>query len=307
MNNIKAKVIAHSVTEDGIEMISIECEYPRFILAEVNTHKMLSKNSASSRAIPEAAMHSTLLNNPAMPVYWGANQSGMKAKEELAEEVITKLKRAWLVGRDQSMLLAEYLFGKGLHKQISNRVTEPWMMMKSIISGTEWRNLFWLRDHPDAQPEFAALARAIKAAIDNSIPELLLPGEWHVPYVETYRSPIDKIRYYYDEKGKGISMHEAIKVSASSCAQVSYRKNDATIDKAEKVYDMLNLDRDDVPKHASPVEHQATPINQATTVAFEPETWEPGVTHVTANGELWSGNLRGWIQYRKLIPGEAKW
>jgi hypothetical protein len=33
----------------------------------------------------------------------------------------------------------------------------------------------------------------------------------------------------------------------------------------------------------------------------------PGITHQDREGQLWSGNLRGWIQHRKLIPNEAQW
>lgn len=307
MNNITVKVLADSISPQDERMISLEIEYPRFILAELNTHRMLSKNSASSRAIPEAAMHNELKNNPAMPVYWGKNKSGMTAEEELSDIAITSAKELWLSARDSAMAFAKVLFSTGLHKQVSNRVTEPWMMMKTVISGTEWANLRYLRDHPDAQPEFQDLAHKIGVAIDTSKPKELIFGEWHLPYVNCYRSPIDGFLHYFDSEGTPLSVKDAIKLSASCCAQVSYRKSDATMDKANKVYDMLNLDSDDKPKHASPVEHQATPMRITRMARFEPSTWQEGVTHVSANGDLWSGNLRGWIQYRKLIQGEAKW
>ena len=191
-----------------------------------------------------------------------------------------------------------------IHKQITNRITEPWMIMKTVISGTEWANFFWLRDHEDAQPEIAVLAAKMREAYDASTPQLLNPGEWHVPYVSTYRDNHTGVLHYLDADNKYITAEQARVISASCCAQVSYRKNDDSYEKAEKIYRQLIESQ---PCHASPVEHQATPMQYTSTNAFEPETWEPGVTHLSANADLWSGNLRGWVQFRKLIPGEAQW
>lgn len=302
---ISAKIIADSVCPQGVRMTTMEIEYPRFILAELNTHRMLSKNSASSRAIPVKAMHDFIKDSPATPVYWGKNQPGMKAKEELVGVDKKEAIRLWNRAKDDALhwswAMSEHL---GLHKQIANRVTEPWMTMKTVISGTEWTNFFHLRNHADAQPEIKALAEAMTVAYATHLPVLLAPGEWHLPYITIARYvPTDELQYF-DENFNRLSLKDAKIISASCCAQVSYRKNDASFDKAFKIYDQLiNSD----PAHASPVEHQATPMNVDSMSRFEPETWEPGVTHVSANSDLWSGNLRGWIQHRKLIPKEAVW
>lgn len=302
---ISAKIIADSVCPQGVRMTTMEIEYPRFILAELNTHRMLSKNSASSRAIPVKAMHDFIKDSPATPVYWGKNQPGMKAKEELVGVDKKEAIRLWNRAKDDALhwswAMSEHL---GLHKQIANRVTEPWMTMKTVISGTEWTNFFHLRNHADAQPEIKALAEAMTVAYATHLPVLLAPGEWHLPYITIARYvPTDELQYF-DENFNRLSLKDAKIISASCCAQVSYRKNDASFDKAFKIYDQLiNSD----PAHASPVEHQATPMNIDSMSRFEPETWEPGVTHVSANSDLWSGNLRGWIQHRKLIPKEAVW
>lgn len=302
---ISAKIIADSVCPQGVRMTTMEIEYPRFILAELNTHRMLSKNSASSRAIPVKAMHDFIKDSPATPVYWGKNQPGMKAKEELVGVDKKEAIRLWNRAKDDALhwswAMSEHL---GLHKQIANRVTEPWMTMKTVISGTEWTNFFHLRNHADAQPEIKALAEAMTVAYATHLPVLLAPGEWHLPYITIARYvPTDELQYF-DENFNRLSLKDAKIISASCCAQVSYRKNDASFDKAFKIYDQLiNSD----PAHASPVEHQATPMNVDSMSRFEPETWEAGVTHVSANSDLWSGNLRGWIQHRKLIPKEAVW
>jgi hypothetical protein len=304
-DHITARILADSIAPNGTRMTTMEIEYPRFILAELNTHRMLSKNSASSRAIPVRAMHEQIKAAPAGPVYWGKNQAGMQAKEELTGNDLGDAGFIWKRAMEDALHWAWALADRvGLHKQIANRITEPWMTMKTVISGTEWANFFWLRDHPDAQPEIAELAKKMRQAYDASTPQLLKPGEWHVPYVRTDRSLIDNSICYYDNNGDDLTADEARVISASCCAQVSYRKNDDTLAKAQKIFHQLI---ESEPAHASPVEHQATPMDYDTMCSFEPEIWEPGVTHVSANSDLWSGNLRGWIQHRKLIRNEAKW
>jgi thymidylate synthase ThyX len=305
---IKATIIADSISPGGVRMTTMEIEYPRFILAELNTHRMLSKNSASSRAIPVAAMHEQISNNPATPVFWGKNQPGMQAKEQLEGLLLDMAKVAWRNGMESAIDTAQYLASLGLHKQIANRVTEPWMMMKTVISSTEWANLWHLRDHDDAQPEFHELARVMRQAYNASTPSILYPAEWHVPYVNSYRSLINNELLYSNETGEDITVVEARILSASCCAQVSYRKNDPSQEKAEKIFRQLI---ESEPCHASPVEHQATPMRtwmyETTSVKTLGHLRSLGVTHMDTNYSLWSGNLRGWIQFRKLIPNEAKW
>jgi hypothetical protein len=298
---ISATVIADSVC-NGIRMVTMELEYPRFFHSEVMTHRMLSKNAASSRAIPGKAMMAHIKENTARPIFWGKNQPGMKARESLNPLEIESSIGVWDAARDMAISHAEIMNDIGNHKQVSNRIVEPFMMMKTVMSGTEWANLLWLRDHEDAQPEFKELAHCIATAQEMSTPNQLKPGEWHLPYVNSVR--VDgKMTYWVDEE---VSLENARKVSASCCAQVSYRKLDDSLEKALKVFDMLNLGTGSgQPAHASPVEHQATPM-----LATEYQTcfgWEEGVTHVDREGHAWSGNLRGWVQFRKLIPNEAVW
>lgn len=299
-------------------MTTFEFVFPRWILAEVNTHRMLSKNAASSRAVPGASQTDMILQNPAKPIHWGENEPGMRASKELEG-----VQREAAIGIWQSAMEAAVSFAKtasnklGIngHKQWVNRISENYTFTKQVISGTEWANFFWLRDHPDAQPEFRELARCAGLAMERSTPTLLLPGEWHLPYITT-----DGGKYWLDENTE-LDLDTARKVSASCCAQVSYRKLDDSIEKAQKIFDMLHLGSTTDPSHSSPTEHQATPIcwsvystenppdNGPAIIndpAF-PNSWEPGVTHVRRDGSLWSGNLQGWIQYRQLIPHEAKW
>jgi thymidylate synthase ThyX len=294
--SIHAKIIADSISESGKRITSFELEYPRFIHAEFLTHRMVSKNGASSRAIPISTTIKQIFAEPAMPVFWGKNQSGMSAKEELDNSNVrlrqwakceiedddginaneyssnqTDLEYAktlWLAARDSAIYYAKQLSDLGLHKQISNRILEPWVNIKVVATATEWDNFFHLRRHPDAQPEIHALANAMWDARELSIPTNLEFQEWHLPYV----SNEDKDKY---------SIEDCIKLSASLCAQVSYRKSDESIEKALMIYDRLVESK---PVHASPFEHQASPSPVDTTA---------------------SGNFFGWNQYRQTIKNNV--
>jgi hypothetical protein len=250
-------------------------------------------------------MHEFIKANPATPVSWGKNQPGMKANENVGSTVATEAEQIWNRAKDDALHWADALAHKlAIHKQIANRITEPWMTMKTVISGTEWNNFFHLRNHADAQPEIKALAEAMTVAYTTHLPVPLKPGQWHLPYITIAEYVPTGELQYLNNNFDPISLEEAKIVSASCCAQVSYRKNDDSFDKAKKIYDQLILSE---PVHASPIEHQATPMDVNSMCRFEPDTWQPGVTHVSANSDLWSGNLRGWIQYRKLIRNEAVW
>jgi hypothetical protein len=308
---ISATVIADSISYLGHRMTTFEFVFPRFILSEINTHRMLSKNAASTRAVPVDAVIAMVAESPAMMVHWGENNPGMSSKQELTGLNLESAKMVWTEAAKSAINYVKVLTSKvGIngHKQWAGRILEPFTMTKQVISGTEWENFFWLRDHPDAQPEFRELARCAREAMRQSKPEEILVGEWHLPYVA-----LKDGEYWIDEETV-VPLEDAIKVSASCCAQVSYRKLDDSLEKAHKIFSMLNIGSSDKPCHASPLEHQATPrlpCGSITTNAkkntIDPSTWQDGITHMRADGSLWSGNLNGWIQYRQLIKGEALW
>jgi thymidylate synthase ThyX len=305
-NHISCTVIADSLSITN-RMVTLELEYPRFIHSELMTHRMLSKNAASSRAIPIKKMHETITEKTAMPVHWGKNQPGMSAKEEVDDLVKQGAEGVWNSARDAMLSHSTVMSDMGLHKQIANRITEPFQLMKTVISGTEWANLIWLRHHPDAQPEFYDLADCIVKCLQQSESMLIVSGEWHTPYVHRFRD-IDGVLQYLDSNGEKLSVEDAIKVSASCCAQVSYRRNDDSLEKAKDIFARLI---DSKPIHASPIEHQATPMKFKDACLYSqdmnPTIWEEGITHMDRNKQYWSGNLRGFIQHRKLIASEARW
>lgn len=295
---ISAKIIADSINPQGVRITTLELEYPRFIHSELMTHRVFSRNSASSRAIPVNKMLETITLNPAKPIHWGKNEAGMQASQELDTNAKIMANALWDTAKINAVKISDKMHQTGVHKQIANRITEPFQHMKVVVTSTEWNNWDWLRYHPDAQPEIKSLAEKTIEARANSSPVMLFSGEWHMPYVKTVVNEKLGLQYF-DENDNVISAHEAIMISASCCAQTSYRKSDTSLEKAEMIYKRLI---ESEPCHASPVEHQA--------LAFDPEdkpyAWPEGITHMDRDGNFWSGNFRSWIQYRQLVPNNSK-
>ncbi|CUR44270.1 FAD-dependent thymidylate synthase [Pseudomonas phage VCM] len=305
---ITAKIIAHSIAPNGQMIVTWELEYQRFIHGEFMTHRLFSRNAASSRAIPVATIIKQVEDTPAMPIHWGKNQSGMQAKESLSDPLAYSAKYLWLKAAKYAANIAGALTDVGLHKQATNRILEPFQTMKTVMTATCMDNFFWLRNHEDAQPEIKELARLMWEALQASTPNKLNPGDWHVPYyndgawVHSHNlevSPVIAVDRF------GHTLENALAISSSCCAQVSYRKLDDTLEKAQMVYKRLV---DSEPVHASPFEHQATPIEVPDMFCEdcqEQSVWEDGVTHVDRNKKFWSGNFIGWIQHRQLIPNNV--
>lgn len=304
---ISVKIIADSISVHGDRITTWELIYNRYIHSELLTHRLFSRNSASSRAIPIDKMIELVREHPAAPIHWGLNQAGMQAKTE--HKLISTCMHSWRLAGKAAIIAAERLQGLGLHKQIVNRVLEPYQWMKTIVTATEYNNWYALRDHSDAQPEIARIAELMKIEIGLSKPQVLEVNEWHLPYVTVKRNLFNGKLVYSINSGEKvlvkdeiITLEEALKISASCCAQVSYRLLDESLEKALKIYDALVNQR---PVHASPFEHQARVMNYTNCnlvgYAGRVEMWDKGVTHMDRNYNLWSGNFKGWIQNRQLI------
>ena len=297
-----AKVLADSRSPAGYRLTTLEATFPRFVLAEFNTHRVFSRNSASSRAIPIAKQLRRVLEEPYVPIEFGSNQPGMQAGPALDGEKEEAAELEWLRARDDAVrrvlglvadpqvaaeddLLAalqeveaairdrtqpaEWL---NVHKQVANRLLEPFMWHTVIVTATEWENFFNLRCHADAQPEIRLVAERMRDAREASEPAQLEWDEWHLPLVR----PEDR---------EQVSTEDLIKVSAGRCARVSYlthagkRDLDADVELHDRLLES---------GHMSPLEHPARPLS----------------TTELEEGE-WSGNFRGWFSYRKEIAGEA--
>lgn len=275
LNNSKpdAVVICHSKAPNGEELVTMEINLHRFILPEFNTHRVFSRNFSSSRAVPVNKIIEQVRNNPAMPVHWGKNQRGMVAEEELQGEKLEDSISCWEGAANWAACQAENMLYYGVHKQIVNRLLEPFMWTKGVVTSTKegFESFFKLRSHKDAQPEIKALSDAMMKSLEESVPQELEYGDYHLPYIDSYTS-----------------LEKAIKTSTSCTAQVSYRILDGSLEKALKIYDMLNLPENGVypedPPHFSPTEHVAKVTNE----------------HLLAEG---SGNFNSdtFWQYRKAL------
>lgn len=290
---IKAEIIAHSKSSiSGKEIVTFELEYPRWIHGEMLTHRLFSRNAASSRAIPVAKMIEQVRLAPATPVHWGKNQPGMQAKEELQGLQKEQVIDYWMLSSSSMAHWAEAMMEEGAHKQIVNRILEPFQMMKTVLTATEMDNFFWLRKHADAQPEIKLLAEKMWEALQESHAFVMSPGDWHTPYFEGG----------FWMQGCATPLEDALAISSSCCAQVSYRKLDDSLEKAKNIFAKLIESK---PCHASPTEHQATPIPNG--FCAPGAKWEDGVTHVDRDNNFWSGNFKGWIQHRQLLTDNACW
>lgn len=293
----EARVICDSESPDGKRLLTYEVKAHRFILAEINTHRVLSRNYRSSRAVPTHKLIQEVLTAPTMPVFWGKNQPGMQAAVELEDggrgSERQRAMRYWEAAAHHAAEIAGCMDRIGVHKQIVNRLLEPFLWVHGVISATEWENFFGLRLHKDAQPEFRVLSDAMFSAGSNSTPTLLKPGEWHLPYVRGYLDDRDLLP---PGNRQGLTPHEQmLRISAARCARVSYKSFDtdkpSAVEEDLKLFDKLMGAQ---PFHASPTEHQATPDSMAE-IDFMP-FWENRKEH---------GNFTGWRQFRKMIPGEA--
>jgi hypothetical protein len=268
---IEAKIIADSISPHGIRLTTMQLKYPRLIHSEFMTHRVFSRNASSSRAIPVAKMLEMIRTDPAMPVKFGKNQPGMQAREDLTGEELANAQATWRNAAKTAADYAESLMELGVHKQVCNRIVEPYQHMSVIVSATEWDNFFQLRDHEDAEPNIQALAVAMREAQNESVPTLLQPGEWHLPYV----SPLDQ-SYIGD-------IEICKMVSAARSARVSYNRHEGGKPTIEEDIALFNRLVGSDPKHCSPVEHQATP-------QLDPL--------------FWGGNFRGWKQFRQEVEGQ---
>jgi hypothetical protein len=292
---ISAQIIADSMSPAGKRLTTMQLRYPRFIHPEFMTHRVFGRNASSSRAIPVERMIADLRRDPAMPIYWGSNKPGMQAGVELTGLDLDLVKHQWLNAMEEMIARADIMVKAGLHKQIANRILEPWAHINVVVTATEWDNFFELRCHPDAQPEIQHLAVLMREEMRLNVPIELHPGDWHLPYI----GASDWVNAYHHLKINRITRDEPatrekqellVKVSVARCARVSYLTHDGrqtTIEEDLALYDRLV---GSTPLHASPAEHQATP--------------DEGIQHgskTTWIHEAEHGNLVGWRQYRKML------
>lgn len=302
-----AKVLAHSVGPDSQELFTVEARFPRKVLAEVVTHRKcrdafgefeltssdraatedVSKNSASSRAIPVKRMIEAVMTDPYVPEKFSRAGPGMQAAGYLdgaAEH--NEAVGAWLMARNAAVRHAQELLDIGVHKQDANRLLEPFAWITQVLTADRvgWNNFFALRCDAAAEPAFQRIARMIYLLYRRSKPESLGYGQWHLPFVP--RAERALFSWFPPGRVPAESIPDPIQFSAARCAWVSYENHDrdGTPQQMKRTFARLVAA---TPKHASPLEAQGTP-------------W-PAASHMPD----WAvSNLRGWLQARKLIEGE---
>lgn len=307
------RVERDSLSPTGSRLTTFVITFPRIVLAEVVTHRLnsdtwgdcevtwcertttpdISKNSASSRAIPFEKMLHKIKEDPFMPL-WTINQRGMQGVPA-DPHIASKANCYWEEALDKCITCAEQLASYGLHKQDINRLLEPWMWVAQVVTSARWDNFFALRCHKAAHPAFQKIARMMYLERRKSTPVELKYGQWHLPFVPMEEQM--KFHYFpmgvqaYDG-GKPVGkisygeIPDLIKHSAARCAWVSYENHDkdGSTEALLRTFDRLLAE---VPVHASPVEHQATyTVN----------------SHLTK--EFLSNLSPHWIQARKLLPQE---
>lgn len=267
--NTRARVLADSINTNGARLTTLEVAIPRVVLAEFNTHRAFSRNSASSRAIPISRIMDRVKTDPYIPRNFSLNTKGMSAKEYItvSDPRYSEAVAWWLGQRDNAINGAITGMEMGLHKQVVNRLLEPWMWQTIIVSSTDWENFFQLRlakddlENPLADIAIFDGALQMNLAISESVPSVLAWNEWHLPLTGF-------------EGDGSLTRTQLIKVSIARCARVSYLTHDGTRDISA---DLTLFNRLKESRHMSPFEHVAHP----------------------AIGRF--GNFEGWEQARQLV------
>lgn len=299
--SISARIIADSKNDKGNRLTTFVLTMPRIVLAEFNTHRSISRNSASSRAIPFEKMLKSVEDNPFIPLRWQKDHSGMQGTEYFTHwKEIDILKSKWLRARDAAVKAAKDLnnemiytensydcstcSGVGLTKQLCNRLLEPFLYHTVIATATEWDNFFSLRAHKDAEIHIQDLAFKMLDAYNASEPKLLGLGEWHIPFGDNIYLPSSIPIPEGLTLDEGVALRKVM-VATARCARVSYNnfegKDDYDAD--IKLYHRLLSSG-----HMSPFEHCAQ-------AGSKYDSWSS-----------YSGNFQGFVQLRKTIPGENK-
>jgi thymidylate synthase ThyX len=274
-----AKVVADSIGPSGVRLLSVLCVYPLMVHAEHLRHRSFGFSVASNRAIPTRLILRQVIDDPVVPVWFGKNQGGMSAREELSGWRRSIACHLWLLARWSAVIFAWLLLRVGLHKQIANRILSPWQWVTVLVTGTEWENFFALRCHPDAQPEMRKAAEMIRDAIDRSNPHPVNVGDWHLPFVsgsELWDLCVQKQTF---EAAVKEGEREACLSSAARCARISAVRHEERRSPKDEIAMAEKLMKSG---HMSPFEHQAQALSDDRRCA----------------------NLRGWRSFRSTIPNE---
>lgn len=333
----KAKVIKDSVGPNGVRLSSVEMTYPRFVHAEVMTHRDRARNAASSRAIPwkrkrskhahesdaeyaanmaegglgaltEKCMYWQIMANPVIPIKWGAEQKGMQTGDEIAPELREGAERIWLEARDAAVKAADKLSHLGVHKSLCNRLTEPFMWITVLMSATEWNNFFRLRCHSDAEIHFQKIAGMVRDELRASVPQELKAAEWHLPYFDDKQDvPQLKIELAYGvgdgRRIDALTQDEAVAFKRGNEGEdmrVFYKY--AKMISSGRCARLSYLTQDGKRSFNEDIALCQRLIDRKDDVLHASPTEH--VAEASSRTDLVSGCFRGWKQFRKEFPNE---
>lgn len=263
----KAEILLDSINPLGVRLTTMKVTMPRFILAEFNTHRVFSRNAASSRAISVKRRIQMVTDHPFIPDVFGKNQRGMQADEALQDKDAMYAEGTWILAAQAATRFASTLETLGVHKQLANRILEPFCWVDVIVSSTKWDNFFHLRDSNMAQPEMQIVAKAMRKALDDSTPQAKDRGEWHIPCGENLQG--DLLRQ--------------LKAAAGRIARVSYNAGSDDPDEDAALGERLVKDG-----HWSPFEHIAV-VTQSSSASYNRNFGY------------------GWDQFRAFLEGNPEW
>lgn len=296
MHHAQVEVVADSISTSGKRITTFKARYWRGIHSELMTHRSLSKCAGSSRARPSQAIIDQVESNPWGPLEFGSNQGGMQAGALFEGDQLKRAEMEWKIAAICAAKNAQVMADLGLHKQVVNRVLEPYTYIDVVITGTEFNNFFALRIHEAADPTIRDLAVRMKAAKDDSTPKLLGEDDWHLPFIQEDDYGI--ARGYLKSGGQLPSKQELdallIKISVARCARTSYKAFGGSVQPIEKDLELYNKLVGSQPLHATPAEHQAQP-DDFRNEGDNDDGWLESSLH---------GNFVGWKQYRKMLPNE---
>lgn len=311
-----AEIIKHSVSEcTGKEIITYSLKYGLIVHAEFLRHRVFSNSVKSNRAVSMKQIRKEVIEDPYVPIKFGAQQRGMVSSEEPDFKYAKICRVIWKASRWPAVGVHWILEKLGLHKEVTNRILNNWQWVRETVTFTESDNFYNLRLEKSAQKDIYVIAKAMQDAYDLSRPTKLKENEWHVPYVYNVRD-VNGVMRYYDNDNKELHWTEAVKASTARCARSSYDNHDGSKSLYNSHSGKGRSDKDiykdlveSVPMHGSCAEHQAAPmdftLNPIGDAPFELNTdklhFKSGITHIDKNGNLWSGNLMGWIQHRQII------
>ena len=335
---INAQIVADSISPLGYRITTYLLTYPRFIHAELMTHRMFSRNSASSRAIPFEKMLKMVEEDPFIPIAWQKDHKGMQGTEYITEPgKISMERKDWLTDRDAAVKGALAKSQRGITKQLCNRLLEPFMWHTVLVTATEYDNFFELRCpklyhasngkyykslkdwnkidseiqwngltclHPEnksqAEIHIQTLAESMWDAMNESIPKKLQPGEWHIPFGDRIVEDDLLPILYKVNAAPGEMAFQKVKIATARCARLSYMTFDGEIDyeKDINLHDHLLKSH-----HMSPFEHCARVMTEEEYFNFYKGDYRYKYTDEEQYKKSfgWSNNFKGFISYRYLI------